>query len=72
MKHTLNISVSKKPKRNCAVSYRNVNIREKLLTRLFGPLNKVMVILPGNSVEALTITETPEGGDADEAVRNQC
>lgn len=62
MKHNLNISVSKKPSEDGIVQCRNVSLREKLLTRLLGRQEKVMILVPGNSVESVCITEVPEGG----------
>ncbi len=62
MKHNLNISVSKKPSEDGIVQCRNVSLREKLLTRLLGHREKVMILVPGNSVESVCITEVPEGG----------
>lgn len=62
MKHNLNISVSKKPPEDGIVQCRNVSLREKLLTRLLGHREKVMILVPGNSVESVCIAEVPEGG----------
>ena len=62
MKHNLNISVSKKPSEDGIVQCRNVSLREKLLIRLLGRREKVMILVPGNSVESVCITEVPEGG----------
>ena len=62
MKHNLNISVSKKPSEDGIVQCRNVSLREKLLTRLRGRRERVMILVPGNSVESVCITEVPEGG----------
>ena len=42
----------------------NVPVREKLLTWLFGKQEKVMVLIPGNTVESVSIVELPEGGVA--------
>lgn len=50
MKHNLNICVSKEPKTGGVVSCRNVILREK-----------VMILIPGNTVETLSITELSEG-----------
>ncbi len=66
MKHNLNISVSKKPPEGGIVLCRSVSLREKLLTRLFGRKEKVMILVPGNSVEMVSITEVPEGGAVSE------
>ena len=64
MKHNLNISVSKKPPEGGIVQCRSVSLREKLLTRLFGRKEKVMILVPGSSVESVCITEVAEGGAA--------
>lgn len=62
MKHNLKISVSKKPLEGGIVQCRSVSMREKLLTRLFGRKEKVMILVLGNSVEMVSISEIPEGG----------
>lgn len=62
MKHTLQIRVSKKPVNSGAVSVRNVSIRERLMRFLFGDKVKLTVIVPGNTVEELSIREVAEGG----------
>lgn len=63
MKHNLSISVSKKPKEGGIVSCRQRTIRERLLSYLFGEKRRVMVIVPGDTVECVSITELPDGGD---------
>ncbi|MEY8268931.1 hypothetical protein AALA79_21565 [Lachnospiraceae bacterium 64-25] len=62
MKHTLQISVSKKPVNGGAVSVRRVSIRERFMRFLFGDTVRLTVIVPGNSVEELSIKEIAEGG----------
>ena len=62
MKHNLKISVSKEPRTGGIVQCRKVTLREKLLTFMLGKQEHVMVLIPGNSVETLSITEIPEGG----------
>lgn len=64
MKHNLKISVSKEPKTGGIVQCRSVTLREKLLTRLLGASQRVMVLIPGNTVESLSVIELPEGGAA--------
>lgn len=64
MKHNLKICVSKEPQADGIVQCRNVSLREKLLTRLLGKPEKVVILIPGSSVESLSIAELPEGGDA--------
>lgn len=63
MKHNLSIRVSKTPENGGVVACRTVRLREKLLTMLLGPQQKVMVLIPGNSVETIAITALPHGGD---------
>ena len=46
------------------VRCRSVTLREKMLTRLLGRKERVMILIPGNTVESLDITELPEGGAA--------
>jgi hypothetical protein len=67
MKHNLKISVSKKPTEGGVVRCRRVTLRERLLRYFFGEKRRVMVIVPGDSVECVSIMELPDGGDeADE------
>jgi len=66
MKHNLRISVSNEPQTGGVVRCRNVSLREKVLTRLLGKQERVMILIPGNSVAELSIVETPEGGADDE------
>lgn len=62
MKHALQISVSKKPVNSGIAAVRQVAVRERMLRFLFGDKAKLTVIVPGDSVEELAITEIAEGG----------
>ena len=62
MKHNLEINVSKKPAEDGVVRYKRVALRERLLRYLFGEKRRVMVIVPSDTVESVSITELP-GGD---------
>lgn len=67
MKHELKISVSKKPQTGGIVRCRNVTLREHVLRRLFGEKQKLIVLIPGDSVELLSIKEIgSEGGTFNE------
>ena len=66
MKHNLKISVSNEPQTGGVVRCRNVSLREKLLTLLLGRKERMMILIPGNSVAELSIVETPEGGTDNE------
>lgn len=65
MKHDLKISVSKKPSNDGVVSCHRVTMRERLLSYLFGEKRRVMVIVPGDSVECVSVTEIANGGGDD-------
>ena len=62
MHHTMQISVSKKPKNSVAV-VRRLTGREKLMRRLFGGMLQMTVIVPGDTVEEVSITEKKEGDE---------
>lgn len=62
MKHNLKISVVNDPRSGGIVQCRNVTMREKLLTFLFGRKERLMILVPGNSVDTVSITEIQEGG----------
>lgn len=62
MKHSLNISLSKSQKGNNVLRYKNVLIREKLLTLILGRLQGITIIVPGNTVDKIAISEN-NGGD---------
>jgi len=63
MKHSLKISVSKQPQTGGIVSCRSVSVRERILRFLLGAQRKVMVLVPGDSVQELSICEINEGGE---------
>ena len=57
MKHRLKISVSKNPVNKGVVAWRKVSVRERFLRFLLGDKTKLTVIVPGDSVEELSIQE---------------
>ena len=57
MKHKLKISVSKKPVNKGVVAWRKVSVRDRFLRFLLGDKTKLTVIVPGDSVEELSIQE---------------
>jgi len=63
MKHNLTISVSKKPQTGGIVACRTVTVREKLMKLFLGDLQKVTILVPGDSVDEVAIKETDSGGD---------
>jgi len=66
MKHNLQISVSKHSQSGGIVTCRNVNIRERFLRFFLGDMQKLTIIVPGDTVQELSICETKEGGKSHE------
>ena len=64
--HNLKISVSKAPRTDGMLACRRITLREKLLTRLLGPPRRRLVLVPGDGVDAISVTEVMEGGVRDE------
>lgn len=62
MKHDLKISIRREPLTDGIVRCRTVTLRERLMARLFGKESRLTVIVPGDSVETLSINEIKEGG----------
>ena len=60
MKHTLDIRVEKDNHNRGVATCRHVTVREKVLRKLLGIPIKLTVIVPGDSVESVSITEIPE------------
>jgi len=61
MDHTLKISVSKKLATGGIVSCRHISVRERFLRFLLGDKQR-LIIVPGDSVRELAISEVKEGG----------
>ncbi len=62
MEHTLKISVSKKPVNGGIVACRSISVRERFLCFLLGDKQRLTVIVPGDSVRELAVSEVKEGG----------
>lgn len=61
MHHTMQISVTKKPRPGGIAMVRRVSVREKLLRRLFGGKARLTVIVPGDTVDEVAIKEVADG-----------
>lgn len=66
MTHSLRISVSKDAGAKRLVKCRKIAMREKVLAFLFGGKQRLTILIPGDSVESLSINEIKEGGQANE------
>ena len=63
MKHSLTISVSKKPEKD-GIASRPVSAKERLFNALFGNTRRLTIIVPADSVDCITILEgAAEGGE---------
>ena len=63
MKHNLKISVSKKPQTGGIVTDRIFSVRERILRFLLGGKQRVTIVIPGDSIEELSICEMTKGGN---------
>ena len=64
MEHKIQISVSSKPNEKGIVTCKTVSMKERLMKKLFGTTRKVTIIVPGDSVQGITILEgAAEGGE---------
>lgn len=61
MRHNLQISVSKQENNRGIVSCRSISVRERLLRFLLGNPTKLTIVVPGDSVQALSINEVAGG-----------
>lgn len=71
MKHTLNIRVSKQNENRGILAVRHVTVHERLLRFLLGTPVKLTVLVPGGTVDEVSINEvavTGTGGGTGEAV----
>lgn len=60
MRHTLNITVSKKRANGGILACRQVTVRERLLRFLLGSPVRLTVLVPGDSVDEVAIKEVTE------------
>lgn len=61
MRHNLQISVSKQENNHGIVSCRSISVRERLLRFLLGNPTKLTIVVPGDSVQSLSINEVAGG-----------
>ena len=63
MKHNLKISVSKEPEQAESLLVVMSPLGERILRFLLGDKRRVTILIPGDSVEELSICETTKGGN---------
>lgn len=72
MGHMLTICVSKEPPSNGIVGYRRITVREKLFRFLLGSKRRLTVIIPGDSVNSLSIIEEGDKDHEQSAAAFEC
>ena len=63
MEHTLKISVSKELVSGGIVSCRHISVRKRIARFLLGEKWRLTIIVPGDSVRELAVSEIMEGGN---------
>ncbi len=66
MKHKLKVSVSKEPKTCGIAAVRKVSVRERLLRLLLGEMRRVIVLIPGDKVDEIAISEEVKTDEREE------
>lgn len=66
MKHNLKISISKDNQIGGVLACRSVTLRERVIRLFLGEKQRVMVLVPGNSVQELSICKIDEGEEENE------
>ena len=72
MKHNLKICIASGPETGGIVRCKTVRLRERVLRRLFGDTRRVTIIVPGDSVQALSVQEVPEVRSEERRVGKEC
>lgn len=63
-KHSLKVRIGKRIDADPGiVGTQMIGIRERVLRHLFGPIHKMMLIVPGDSVDQIHIQERPSEDD---------
>ena len=65
MRHSVNVELGGTTKREKVIGIKSVKIRERIMRFFFGRLDRYAVIVPGGSVDTLTITEKQSISDED-------
>ncbi len=65
MRQNLKISVVKDHANGGAVTCRRITVRERILRFLLGTPQRLTVIVPGDTVDEIAISEVSKGGEFD-------
>lgn len=56
MKNQVKVCITKEPKQSI-VSTKKISIREKILTKLFGPIKNITLLIAGDDVDVVTVID---------------
>lgn len=56
MKNQVKVCITKEPKKSI-VSTKKISIREKILTKLFGPIKNITLLIAGDDVDVVTVID---------------
>ncbi len=70
MKHSVKISVSKSPSQDGIIACRVVPIKNRFLRRILGDVDRMTVLIPGDTVKDITICEVKQKGGEKDAAKN--
>ena len=65
MKHIMNISVSEKSHSKGTIQLRKIAVGKRIMNKLFGASGQIVVLVPGNTVQTVSITEVPGVAEED-------
>lgn len=63
--HKLRVTLTPEPTENSVAGFGHITICEKILTRLLGPRRRDTILVPRESVDEVTITESAATPDDD-------
>lgn len=70
MEHSVKISVSKSPSKDGIIACKVVPIKNRFLRKLLGDVDRMTVLIPGDTVQDITICEVKPKGVAKDAAKN--
>ena len=62
MEHNVKIAVSKSPAEGGIIACKVIPIKNKILRKVMGDIDRMTIIIPGDTVKDITISEVKEGG----------
>lgn len=66
MRYRMKVSVSNEPEKTRVFKCKRISMREKLLRWLFGSERKMLLLVPSDSVNTVTVTEEADETDEEE------